>query len=810
MFKNYFKIAIRNLTRNKSNSVINVLGLSIGIACCLLILLWVHDELSYDNWNSKADRTFRLSAEINFAGSHQTYAVAPAPLASALMQDFPEVESAVRFRDYGSYLVKRDFQNYKERRVLYADSTLFKVFDLKLLNGDMSALYQPNSVVISESMTKKYFGEEEAMGQTLTFNNDQEYEITAVIEDMPENSHFIADFFLSLTGMQEADNGVWVSHNFPTYFVLKQGTDPDAFLAKMFPHLVEKYIAPQLLTIAGVTYDELLESGAFINYYFQPLRDIHLHSDLVAELAPNGSIQYVWIFLSAALFILLIACVNFMNLTTAHSAMRSKEIGVRKVMGSLKGNLIGQFLCESFLLTFVAFILGLGFAHLALPGYNELASKNLFIPYLQPSFWLVALGGIFVVGVLAGSYPAFYLSSIKPIHTLSGNLSEGKGNASLRNGLVVFQFMIAVVLIVATMGIQKQMAYVQNKKMGFDREQVLILNDAYALGNNTQAYKKQIKELPTVLNATLSGYLPVPSNRSDSPLCKSTEMREDNCVAMQIWDVDEDYIETLGMTLLDGRNFNEKMATDSQSVIINETAARLFGFDEPVGQTIYGNQGFADPNGPNEMNPVKIIGVVEDFHFESLRENIRALSLVLSPSASSLSVKLASGDPRETIAYLEDKWKEMAPGQPFSYQFMDESFDRMYQKELRVGTIFKLFSGLGIFIACLGLFGLAAFATQRRTREIGIRKVLGASSMGIVSLLSKDFLRLVIFALIIGIPVAWYLMNQWMTNFEYRTEIDVWLFILAGLTAIIIAFATVSFHSFKSAVSNPVESLRTE
>ena len=810
MFKNYVKIALRNLTRNRSNSIINVLGLSIGIACCLLIMLWVFDEISYDNWNSKADRTYRLAAEINFAGSHQTYAVAPAPLASALMSDFPEVEKAVRFRNYGSSLVKREFENFKEERIIYSDSTLFDIFDLNLIAGDKSALSQPNSVVISESMKSKYFKNETALGKTLTFDNNQTYEVTGVIEDMPENSHFIFDFFVSLIGMEEAENGVWVSHNFHTYFVLGEGVDPDSFRDKMFPHFIEKYIGPQLETIAGLNYEQLLESGAYINYFFQPLRDIHLHSDLTVELAPNGSIQYVWIFLSAALFILLIACVNFMNLTTAQSSMRAKEIGVRKVMGSLKSNLIGQFLSESILLTSVAFVLGIFITQMMLPGYNELANKSLTIPYSSPIFWMSSLLGIVVIGLLAGSYPAFYLSSFKPIHTIAGKVSKGRSNTSLRNGLVVFQFLIAAILIVATIGIQKQMNFVQNKKMGFDREQVLIINDAYALGNNTKAYKTKISEHPKILSSTFSGYLPIPSFRSDSPLCKSTEMREDNCVAMQIWDVDEDYIETMGMTILEGRDFNINMPTDSQSIIINETAARLFGLEDPLGKTIYGNYGLADPNSPGQMIPVKIIGVVEDFHFESLRENIRALSLVLSPSYGSLSIKLAPGAPQETIAFLEETWKETAPGQPFSYSFMDESYNSMYQTELRVGTIFRLFSGLGIFIACLGLFGLAAFATERRSREIGIRKVLGASTLGIISLLSKDFLRLVFLALIFSVPIAWYLMNEWLANFAYSVSIDTWMFLLAGLLAILIASFTVSYHSLKAAWQNPVHSLRTE
>ncbi len=809
MYKNYIKIALRNLTRNKSNSVINVLGLSIGIAGCLLIMLWVSDELSYDNWNSKADRTYRVASEINFAGTHQSYAVSPAPLAQALVSDFPEVESAVRFRDYGSFLVKRDVQNYKEEDIVFTDSTLFDVFDLKLIAGSKSALTEPNSVVISETAALKYFNNEDALGKTLTFDDNEVYEITGIIKDMPENSHFRFDFFVSLTGGQEANNGIWVSNNFPTYYVLKKGVDHKAFEAKVFPHLLEKYIGPQIENIMGATYDEIAKSGAFIRYFYQPLREIHLHSDLVAELAPNGNIQYVWIFLSAAIFILIIAVVNFMNLTTAKSALRAKEIGLRKVMGSLKSNLISQFLCESLILTFLAFLLGLALAHISLPAYNQLANKNLSIPFSNPSFWTIALSGTFLIGLLAGSYPAFYLSGFKPIQTLTGRLSDKKGNVTLRNGLVVFQFLIAVVLIVATMGIRKQLSYIQNKKLGFDRQHVLVIDDAYALGNNKNAYKKRLSEHPSIVMSSYSSYLPVPSSRSDSPLCKSAEIREDNCVAMQNWDIDEDYIKTMGIELKEGRDFNIAMATDSQAVILNETAVKLFGLEDPVGKTIYGSAD-AGPDAGFASIPLKIIGVAKDFHYESLRENIRALGFMLNESSGSLSVKLTPGNPSEAIAHAERSWKELAPGQPFSYRFMDESFNNIYRTELRVGTIFSIFSGLGIFIACLGLFGLAAFATEKRTREIGIRKVLGATTFGIVSLLSKDFLKLVFLALIIAVPIAWYLMSQWLSSFAYKVNVGYSIFIFAGLSAILIALFTVSYHSIRSAIANPVDSIRNE
>jgi putative ABC transport system permease protein len=470
---------------------------------------------------------------------------------------------------------------------------------------------------------------------------------------------------------------------------------------------------------------------------------------------------------------------------------------------------VSQFLCESLVLTAAAYVISLIIAQVTLPAYNTLANKELVIPYGDPLFWSVSILGVLVVGLLAGSYPAFYLSGFKPIHTLSGRLPSKYGNVNLRNGLVIFQFMIAAILIIGTLGIQKQMNFIQNKKMGFEREQVLVLNDAYALGNNKKAYKQELVSHADIKSASFSSFLPTPSSRSNSPLCKSAEVREDNCVSIQIWDIDEDYVETMGMNLIEGRSFDSNMATDSQAVIINQTAAKLLGFENPLDHSLYGSSNIG-ADFSSTMVPMRIIGVVEDFHFESLRENIGALSLMLSPSAGSLSIKLATGNPEDAIAHAESVWQKMAPGQPFSYAFMDESFERIYQTELRVGKIFSLFSGLGIFIACLGLFGLASFATERRRREIGIRKVLGASITGIVGLLSKDFMVLVLLALAIAVPLAWYLMREWLANFAYKTDIDVWVFIIAGLAAVLVAFLTVGFHSLRSAMANPVESLRTE
>lgn len=810
MLQNNLKIAWRNLLRNRSHAFINVFGLAIGIACCLLILLWVTDELSYDKWNEKADRIYRIAPEINFGGSHQHFAVCPAPLAGALRADFPEVESSVRFRNYGSSLVKRDVHNFKEENIIYTDSSLFEVFSLNLIKGDSkTALIAPNSTVISKTTADKYFPEEDPIGKTLTLDNTTDLTITGVIEDMPSNSHFNFDFFISLEGIEEANNGIWVSHNFPTYYVLRPGTDAKTFEAKVFPHLLEKYISPQTSAMMGMSYEELEKSGAFIKYHYQALNDIHLHSDLVAELAPNSSIQYVWIFLAAAIFILMIACVNFMNLSTARSTLRAKEIGIRKVLGSMRSTLVSQFLSESLVMASLAFLLGLMLAQISLPYYNDLANKQLVLPFASGGFWFLSIASIILIGLMAGIYPALFLSGFKPIRALSGKFFEKHGSVNLRSGLVVFQFLIALMLIAATLVIQEQMDFIQDKKMGFDREQVLVINDAYALNNNLEAYKNQMLQKTEVINASVSSFLPVPSSRSDSPLCKSSEIREDNCVAMQIWDVDEGYISTLGMELLDGRNFSPDMPTDSNAIIINETAARLFGLENPVGENIYGSRRF-NPEGGHMMEPLKIIGVVKDFHFESLRENIRALSFILSPSTGNLSLKIKSNDPASLIASAERMWKEMAPEQPFSYSFLNERFDRMYRSERRISNIFSIFSILSIFVACLGLLGLAAFATERRTKEMGVRKVLGASIADLVGLISKDFLKLVGIAIIIATPIAWFLMGKWLESFAYRIELHWSIFVLTGILSIFVAFFTISFQSFKAALANPIEALRDE
>jgi putative ABC transport system permease protein len=814
MFKNYLKIAARNLLKHKAYSLINVAGLAIGMTCCILILLYVQHELSYDRHHEKAGRIYRVAADIKFGGNHFQMAVAPAPMAEALARDFPEVESAARFRNYGSSLVKKaGDQNFKEERVIYADNAIFDLFTIPLLAGDpRSALTAPDAVVISASTAKKYFGDADAVGQSLIFDNADAYKVTGVFADVPDNSHFHFDFIVSLLISDESRNNSWLSNNFTTYLLLKEGADPAALEAK-FPTMIEKYLGPQALQILGISLEEFYKSGNHARYYLQPLPDIHLHSDLGVEFEPNGSIKYVYIFSAIAVFILLIACINFMNLATARSANRAKEVGIRKVVGSYQRQLIGQFLAEAVFLSVIAMALALVLVELVLPTFNNLAEKQLQTFYLGNWPLLSALIGItLAVGIVAGSYPAFVLSAFKPVSVLKGNLQAGAKSSRLRSALVVFQFAASVILMVGTLIVKNQLHYIQNKNLGFNKEQVIILHDAYALGEKLDAFKNEVRRNPSIISGTVSGYLPVASNRSDTGFWPEGERSSsENAVSMQIWGVDYGYLQTMGMEITAGRDFSESFGADSSAIVLNEKAVMMFGFDDPIGKKIY-TYGFTPGAGldRDRIIPYTVIGVIKDFHFSSLRENIGALGLRLGRNRALMSFRFKVEDVAALIVFLENKWKEFAPDQPFAYSFLDERFNNMYRAEQRVGDIFSVFAGLAIFTACLGLFGLASFIAEQRTKEIGIRKVLGATVSNVTLLLSKDFVKLVLVANVIAWPVAWYAMSKWLQDFAYRIEIGWWVFALAGGLALVIALVTVSVQAVKAALTNPVEALHYE
>ena len=807
MLKSYLLIALRNLRKHKFYAFLNVAGLALGVTCCLLITLYVLDELSYDRFHAKADRIYRLNADVKFGGQEQRMAVTSDPMGFTLVKDYPQVEQAVRFRNQGGSLVQKGDQRFKEERVIFVDSTLFDVFTLPMIAGDpRKALAQPNSVVITETTARKYFGTANALGKVLRFDSRNDYQVTAVIRDLPANSHFRFDFFLSMQNLAESKQGNWVSHNFNTYVVLRKDADPRQLEAR-FPEVIRKYVGPvvkQLLNINSI--DEFERTGNFIRYSLLPLTDIHLRSDREGELSANGNIQYVYIFSAIAGFILLIAGINFMNLATARSASRAKEVGVRKVLGSPQSSLIGQFLTESVLLSVIAFGLATGCAYGLLPYFNQLAVKEMTMPFLTDP-WLIPalLVGALLVGLLAGSYPAFFLSAFRPIRVLKGDVSRGSGSGRLRSGLVVFQFTASIILIVGTVVVYNQLDYIRNKKLGFNKEQVLIVEDAYALGN-AESFKNEVLRLPGIVGGTVTGYLPIPSWRSDNPFFPEGVIQPEKAVSMQYWGVDHDYVKTLGMEITQGRDFSRQLLTDSSAVILNEAAAKLFGYREPVGKRV---STFRNIN-TKEIQTFTVIGVVKDFHFESLRQNIGALCLVLGRNNGSVAFRLKAEDAAPTLAAVEGQWKKMAAGQPFSYEFLDEEFDAMYRTEQRVGKIAVSFSGLAIVIACLGLFGLAAFTAEQRTKEIGIRKVLGATITSIVAMLSKDFLRLVLIANGLAWPLAWWAMNRWLQDFAYRVDIGGSVFAVAGAVALLIALLTVSFTAVKAALANPVKSLRNE
>jgi len=819
MLRNYFTIALRNLSKNRFYTAINVTGLAVGIASCLIIVLFVMSELGYDKHHTNAERIYRINGEIKFGGNHYMLAVAPAPLAEALVQEFPEVENAVRFRSRGSYLVKASetSDNIKEDHVVWTDSSFFKIFTVPVLQGNsQSALKEPNSIAISQKIANKFFPSSTALGQTLILDNRWPMKVTAVFADMPKTGHFNFDVLISMSGLEEAKGTNFLSNNFQTYILLKDGTNARALEAKL-PSIVIKYIGPQAAQMLGgeFTMEKFVEAGNKLEYSLMPLTDIHLYSDRpIGELAPNGDIAYVYLFSAVALLILVIACINFMNLSTARSANRAKEVGVRKVMGSLRSHLIRQFLTESILLSALSFVLAVALAYLIVPIFNELSQKSLVLPFSTPLFYLVLLVGSLIVGILAGLYPSFFLSAFKPVQVLKGQVALGMRSGFIRSSLVVFQFVISVFLIVGTIAVYRQLDFIQHKKIGFKKDQVLIVHDAYALGDKTRVFKDEVKKNSFILSGTVTGYLPVNGWRNDNTFWpEGGQPTQDNMVGMQTWSVDLDYIKTFGMKMMTGRFFSAEFPSDSQAVILNESAVRQYNFEQnPIGKkisTFTGN----NPDGSPDMKSMRsweVIGVVEDFHFESLKQGIAPLAFFLDGNNGSVAFRFQSKNTQDVISTIEKSWKALAPGQPFQYSFLDEDFANLYTTEQRLGKTFALFAGLAIMIACLGLFALTAFTAEQRTKEIGIRKVLGASVSGIVVLLSKEFGKLIIIAFILATPVAWWAISKWLEDYQYKVEIGWGIFALAGLIVLVIAFATMSFQSIKAAISNPVKSLRSE
>lgn len=812
MFRNYLKIAIRQLFKQRFFSVINIAGLALSVACCLLIGLFVKNELSYDTYHEHANDIYRLALDINLNQSVAKGTALPAPAASTIKEEFPEVVNACRLNSFffnaGTNLVRtvNDNESTFQEKFVYVDHSFTEMFDFTTVYGDPESwLVEPYSIVITKRVADQFFPHLDPVGEQLILNDDTEnqaYRITGVIEEMPSNSHLDFEYLMSMATLDGSQANNWVSNNYFSYIQLAPGTDPEALNAKLIPFGL-KYFGPQFREQLKVDLEQVTKTGSKYNLFLQPLADVHLHSDnFLPNFGSGGDIRYIKLFSIIGLFLVLIALVNYINLSTARSANRAKEVGMRKVLGSYQIHLVGQFLMESIMLSLLAFGFGLLLAELLLPAFNALAQTDLTIPYTSQWFVPALFAATLGIGMLAGLYPSFYLSGFKPIKVLKGQLSLGKNSAWLRRGLVVMQFTISTALIIGTLVVYNQMQFIQKKKIGFEKDQVLLIHDTYTLDSRIGTFKNAIKDLPEVENASVSPFLPGNGGFRNQTMYNAEEKTDPaDQVPLQAWPVDTDYIPTLGMKIKEGRNFSPDRPADSLATIISETAVRQLGITDPIGKRI---------QNPFDDNIFTIIGVVEDFHFESLKNEIYGLALFLGNRTSTISVRASTENWDRTIAQMERTWKQFSPNQAFRYSFLDERFERMYQQESSAAALFNSFTLIAIFIACLGLFALASFTAEQRTKEIGIRKVLGATVGSVVGLLSKDFLKLVILSIAIAVPLAWYFSQQWLQNFAYRIDLNIALFICAGVAAIFIALATVSFQSIRAAIADPIKALRSE
>jgi len=772
MIKNYFKIALRNLKKNKVFSFINIFGLAMGLACCMLIASFVYSELSYDKYPEKAKQIYRVGINVTGNGSVETYTHVDIGVGAGMKNAFPEIEASTRLLKSRETFVKYGDKEFKEQKLASVDSNFFQIFSIPFIEGNVrTALVEPNSIVITKAFAAKYFGNEEAMGKQLSMGIST-FKVTGIIDKVPDHSHFHFDAFVSLSTMPPMAQ-TWSNVGFYTYLVLNKNADPKILEAK-FPNLVAKYVVPEIIHDMGVSLVEAQKTVNTFRFFLQPLTSIHLYSNTKHEIEPNGDIQYVYIFGALAIFIMLLACVNFTNLSTAVSAKRAREVALRKVLGSKKKQLVLQFLVESIFLTYFAIFFAFAIVYVLMPYFNQISGKHIDFVFFfngQCIFAVLLLG--LIVGIVAGIYPAFFLSSFNIAKVLKGVSSTSTNRKSyMRSGLVIFQFAVSTVLIIATLVVYRQLYFMQNKKLGYDKEQVLYLQDTYILGpKSTQnAFKQELLRDSRIVNASIGTDIPGNPNMDGTQIYpKDKEANENSSeIHADIFHVDYDYISTLGIRIVQGRNFSKDFTTDSSAVIINQAAVNSLGWHEKnvIGKTIVrsGQQAF------------KVIGVVSDFHYTSVKQKIAPLMMMLGTNyRTSLIVKVKSTDIRNLLSDIKKKWNGFNPSAPFSYYFLDENFASLYVAEQKTGQIFTLFAVIAILIACLGLFGLVTYVTQQRIKEIGIRKIFGASVPDLTLLVSQSFLRLVLIAFLIAVPFAWWVMNKWLQNYQYRVEISWWI-----------------------------------
>lgn len=807
MLQNYITIAVRYLRKNKIFSLINIIGLAIGLACCILISTFVWDELHYDTYAAKANQIYRVEIHLITNNGMEIYPNVDIAVGEGIANTFPQVQRYTRLLPADEGYWGYGHKEFKEEKMGIADSNFFSFFSLPLIEGDpATALVQPNSIVINRTLAKKYFGEEEPIGKTLK-TAKQLFKVTGVMEDMPGNSHFHFDGVMSFSTLH-ATSHTWSNAVYYTYLQLDKNADPKKIEAGM-PSLVAKYVVPEVAHDMNISLADAQRSVNTFLFVLQPLRNIHFYGNSNGELEQNGNIQYVYLFAALAVFILVLACVNFTNLSTAISLKRAREVGIRKVMGSLKGQLIGQFLTEALLLAFIALLLATVLAMILLPWFNQLAGKHFSWHSLLGYRALAVLLFLWLItGICAGGYPAFFLSTVNAIRVLKGGpATSGSGGISLRRGLVVFQFFVSITLIIATLVVYRQLHYMQDRKLGYDKDQVVCVRDTYMLGNRDtrKALRQELMQDPRVVNVSLGMDVPAQEHRSNALFYPKDRQNNGNeaTISTGVFAVDYYYIPTLGMKMVNGRNFSPDFASDSTGVILNESAVRELGWSntDPIGKHIVGSN--------NEEYTV--VGVVANFNYVSLRQKIDPLVLLLAPGqGSGMIIKVNS---RDMAGFLKDfghRWKTLNPEAPFSYTFLDERFARLYAGEQQTAQLFGSFAILSILIACLGLFGLAAFTTEQRAKEIGIRKVLGASVQQVLLLVTKEFLLLIGIAFLLAVPCTWWIMNTWLKDFAYRAPIAGWIFPVAGFLTALIALLTVSSRAIGAALANPVRSLRNE
>jgi putative ABC transport system permease protein len=809
MLTNYLKVAVRNILKYKVYSSINVFGLAVGMAASMLIVLYIADELSYDRFQKDADRIYRIGSSGRFEGSEFKQAVSSSPIAEALLKEVPEVEDATRFGWWRSLPMRSDDKVFIEKRILVADSNFFQFFSFPLISGDpITALQGTNKVVITEATAKRYFGDENALGKFILRGEDRiATEVTGIVKNPPSNSHLQFDLIVSSESWGYMNNDHWSNTFIYTYI---KGNSPDnaGEIKKKLDVLTEKYMGPELEEITGLSPAQFKANGNQFGFFLQPLLEIHLKSDLESEIVPQGNIQYVYIFGAVAFFILLIACINFMNLSTARSATRAKEVGVRKSVGAFRSRLISQFLSESMVYSFIATILALAIIGLMLSPFNELAGKNIeFNLFTDPIviIWITVFATL--TGFVAGSYPAFYLTAFKPVEVLKGKLNAGTRNSNLRNSLVVFQFMISIALILGSLVVYQQLKFMQDMNMGFNKENIIALNNGWSIGRKTEEFKNELTRHSEFGIASFASGLP--PNIEDGNLFRKGGTEQD--IVLRITTVDYDHLKTMGYTMADGRFFSADFPSDSSAIILNETAYKQLGFQRIEGNTVI------NFNAENPV-PFNLIGVVKDFNFENLRSSVKPMAMLLNSGKNNLmvrqgnrsvAIRIMPGDASKAIDKLEGIWKKFS-SLPFEFSFLDENIDATFRSEQRMGQIVFIFTLLTIAIACLGLFGLANYLGEQRSKEISIRKVLGASVMQVITLLLKDFAILIAIAFVIAVPVGWYFMNNWLQEFAYRIDIELWMILTAGIFSLAIAILTITFQSIKVARENPVKMLKSE